>query len=53
MTVPSDPKELVTLQELAVSNAYEIAALVVVLERKGILILRGPCRSTSEWGLAR
>ena len=30
-------EELVTLQELAVSNAYEIAALVAVLERKGIL----------------
>ncbi len=30
-------KELVTLQELAVSNAYESAALVAVLERKGIL----------------
>jgi len=29
--------ELVTLQELAVSNAYEIAALVALLERKGIL----------------
>jgi len=28
---------LVTLQELAVSNAYEIAALVSVLERKGVL----------------
>jgi hypothetical protein len=32
-----DPKELVTLQELAVSNSYEIAALVAVLERKGDL----------------
>ena len=32
-----DPKELVTLQELAVSNTYEIAALVAVLERKGLL----------------
>jgi hypothetical protein len=32
-----DPKELVTLQELAVSNAYEIAAVVAVLERKGVL----------------
>ena len=31
------PDELVTLQELAVSNANEIAALVAVLERKGIL----------------
>ncbi len=29
--------ELVTLHELAVSNAYEIAGLVAVLERKGIL----------------
>jgi hypothetical protein len=28
---------LVTLQELAVSNAYEIAALVAVLERKGLI----------------
>ena len=32
-----DPKELVTLQELGVSNAYEIAALVAFLERMGIL----------------
>jgi hypothetical protein len=32
-----DPKELVTLQELGVSNTYEIAALVAVLERKGLL----------------
>ena len=29
--------DLVTLQELAVSTAYEIAALVAVLERKGLL----------------
>ena len=29
--------ELVTLQELAVSNAYEIAAIVAMLEQKGIL----------------
>ncbi len=32
-----DPKELVTLQDLAVSSAYEVAALVAVLQRKGIL----------------
>ncbi len=32
------PDELVTFQELAVSNAYEITALVAVLERKGILM---------------
>ena len=37
MAKPLDPKELVTLQELAVSNAYEIAALVAVLEQKGLL----------------
>jgi hypothetical protein len=37
MAKPLDPKELVTLQELAVSTAYEIAALVAVLERKGLL----------------
>ena len=31
------PIELVTLRDLAVSNADEIAAIVAVLERKGIL----------------
>jgi hypothetical protein len=31
------PDELVTLQELAVSNGYEIAALVAVFERKGLV----------------
>jgi hypothetical protein len=37
MAEPIDPKQLVSLEELAVSNAYEIAALVAVLERKGVL----------------
>jgi len=37
MAVPSDPKDLHTPQELAVSNAYEIATLVSVLDREGIL----------------
>jgi hypothetical protein len=32
------PDDLITLQELAVSNSYEIAALVAVLERKGMLM---------------
>ena len=32
--------ELLTLQELAISNSYEIAALVAVLDRKGILTQR-------------
>ena len=37
MAQQGKPDELVTLQELTVSNVYEIAALVAVLERKGIL----------------
>ncbi len=32
-----DPKELVTLDELAISNMWETSALVELLERKGIL----------------
>ncbi len=32
-----DPKELVTIEELAISNMWETAALVELLERKGIL----------------
>ena len=30
-------KETVTVEELSLSNSFEIAALVSVLERKGIL----------------
>ena len=37
MAQQGNADELVTLQELAVSNAFEIAALVAVLERKGLL----------------
>ncbi len=32
-----DPQDLVTLEELAISTMWETSALVVVLERKGIL----------------
>jgi hypothetical protein len=32
-----DPSEVVSLRELALANSYEIAALVAVLERKGLL----------------
>ncbi len=32
-----DPKEIVTLEALAVSTMWETSALVEVLERKGIL----------------
>jgi hypothetical protein len=31
-----DPKETVTIEELTISNSYELAALVSVLERKGL-----------------
>ncbi len=31
------PEQVVSFQELAVSNAFEIAAVIAVLERKGIL----------------
>ena len=37
MAKQGEADELVILQELAASNAYEIAALVADLERKGIL----------------
>ena len=37
MAQQGKPDDLITFQELAVSNSYEIAALVAVLERKGIL----------------
>jgi len=37
MAEPLDPKDLVTLDELALSNMWETSALVELLERKGIL----------------
>ena len=32
-----DPNEIVTLEELAISSMWEMAALVEVLEKKGVL----------------
>ena len=32
-----DPKEIVTLEELAIPNMWEVAALIEVLEKKGLL----------------
>ena len=37
MAEPLDPKDLVTIEEPAISNMWEIAALVEVLQRKGVL----------------
>lgn len=36
MSETLDPKELVSIEELAISSMWEMAALVEVLERKGI-----------------
>ena len=32
-----DPNDIVTLEELAISNLWEVAALIVVSEKKGLL----------------
>ncbi len=37
MAEPLNPHDLVTLEELAISNMWETSALVELLERKGIL----------------
>jgi len=37
MAKPLDPKEIVTIQELAISNMLEIAALRELLFEKGII----------------
>ncbi len=37
MAEPRDPKDLVTIEDLAISNMPEITALVEVLERKELL----------------
>jgi len=36
MAEPLDPKEVVTAEEVALSNMWELAALVDLLERKGV-----------------
>ena len=37
MAQPLDPKDLVTIEDLAISSMWEVAALVEVQERKGVL----------------
>jgi len=32
-----DPNELVTLEELSISNMWEVAALIELLEKKGVM----------------
>jgi len=37
MASPLDSKALVTLQEFTISNMWEVAALIEVLEKKGVM----------------
>jgi len=37
MAQPLNPKDLVTLEELTISNMWEVAALIEVLEKKGVM----------------
>ena len=37
MGIRGDAREIVTVEEVAISNSFEIAALIEVLEAKGIL----------------
>ena len=37
MASPLDPNDLVTFEELSISNLWEVAALIEVLEKKGLL----------------
>ena len=38
MAMKGDHREVVTLEELAISNSFEIAALIEVLESKGLVM---------------
>jgi len=46
-----DPNDIVTLEELAISSMWEMAALVEVLEKKGVLKKTGYLRRHS--GIAK
>ena len=37
MATPLDPNDLVTLEELTISNMWKVAALIEVLEKKGVM----------------
>ena len=37
MASPLDPNDLVTLEVLAISDMWEVAALIEVLEKKGVM----------------
>jgi len=37
MASPLAPKDLITLEELTISDMWELAALIEVLEKKGVM----------------
>ena len=37
MAKPLDPNDLVTLEELTISSMWEVAALIEVMEKRGVL----------------
>jgi len=37
MATPLNPNDLVTLEELTISNMWEVAAVIEVLEKKGVM----------------
>ena len=37
MAFPLDPNDLFTLEELTIANMWEVAALIEVLEKKGVM----------------
>ncbi len=37
MATPLSPNDLVTLEELTIANMWEVAALIEVLEKKGVM----------------
>ena len=43
MTQPLDPNDLITLEELTISDMWEAAALIEVLEKKGVMKKQDPC----------
>jgi hypothetical protein len=45
LSMPDQPekRETVSVEELALSNAYQLEAMINVLERKGLLTAKGIC----------
>ena len=46
--MPTSPKQVVTTEELAMSNMYQLEAVIRVLERKGIMTAQRAGRGTGK-----